>query len=355
MATVDLRNIGKLYGTTRAIEDVSLTVADGEFLVLVGPSGCGKSTLLRMVAGLEEISEGELRIGDELANDKHPRDRDIAMVFQSYALYPHMSSRDNMAFGLKVRKMDPAEIDRRVNDAARLLEIEPLLERLPKDMSGGQRQRVAMGRAIVRQPQVFLFDEPLSNLDASLRSQMRAELKLLHRRLRTTMLYVTHDQVEAMTLADRIVVLKLGVLQQVGTPAELFDAPNNRFVAGFIGSPPMNFLDATVRDGKLVGTGFDLELPRPADVDRVTVGVRPHDLRLDEQGGIAGTVDFVEPTGWEAHVRIDLGDGAGVLLRAETAELTGIEIGSAVRLSPDAAKVHFFEPGPDGQRLSVAG
>ena len=354
MATVELQSIGKLYGTTRAIEDVNLSIADGEFLVLVGPSGCGKSTLLRMVAGLEEISEGELLIGGAVANDKPPRDRDIAMVFQSYALYPHMSSRENMAFGLMVRTMAPAEIARRVDDAARLLEIEPLLERLPKDMSGGQRQRVAMGRAIVRQPQVFLFDEPLSNLDAALRSQMRAELKQLHRRLGTTMLYVTHDQVEAMTLADRIAILKLGLLQQVGTPSELFDTPANRFVAGFIGSPPMNFLEATVRDGKLVGTGFELELPHPAGHDVLAVGVRPHDLRIDPDGGIAGTVDFIEPTGWEAHVRVDLGEGAGILLRAETAELSDISVGTPIRLSPDVPRVHFFEPGPDGKRLPAA-
>ncbi|MCP4870912.1 MAG: sn-glycerol-3-phosphate ABC transporter ATP-binding protein UgpC [Proteobacteria bacterium] len=344
MAAVELDHLGKLYGgETRAITDVSLSIADGEFLVLVGPSGCGKSTLLRMVAGLEEISEGELRIGGVRANERAPKDRDIAMVFQSYALYPHMTSRDNMAFGLKVRKTPKAEIDKRVADAAKLLDIEPLLERLPKDMSGGQRQRVAMGRAIVRQPEVFLFDEPLSNLDASLRSQMRAELKKLHRDLGVTMIYVTHDQVEAMTLADRICVLELGVLQQAGSPAELFDTPANRFVAGFIGSPQMNFLTPTH-----AGT---LGIEAPGGVADFTLGVRPHDLRLGAAGGLAGTVDFIEPMGWEAHVHVRLEDGTAMLVRTETAELAGITGGSSVSVDVDRAKLHFFAPGPDGARL----
>ena len=343
MAAVELDHLGKLYGgETRAITDVSLAIADGEFLILVGPSGCGKSTLLRMVAGLEEISEGELRIGGVRANERAPKDRDIAMVFQSYALYPHMTSRENMAFGLKVRKTPREEIDRRVGAAASLLDIEPLLDRLPKDMSGGQRQRVAMGRAIVRQPEVFLFDEPLSNLDASLRSQMRAELKKLHRQLGTTMIYVTHDQVEAMTLADRICVLKLGVLQQVGTPAELFDTPANRFVAGFIGSPQMNFFDPQ--------HAATLGIQAPGEASEYALGVRPHDLRLGP-GGLPGIVDFIEPMGWEAHVHVRLEDGAAVLVRTETADLTGIAAGSPVSVDADRSRLHFFAPGPDGARL----
>jgi multiple sugar transport system ATP-binding protein len=296
-----------------------------------------------MVAGLEEITEGELRIGGVRANDKAPRDRDIAMVFQSYALYPHMTTRQNMSFGLKVRKMPPAEIERRVSDAARLLEIEPLLDRLPKDMSGGQRQRVAMGRAIVRQPQVFLFDEPLSNLDASLRSQMRAELKKLHRDLQVTMIYVTHDQVEAMTLADRICLLKLGVLQQVGTPEELFDTPKNRFVAGFIGSPRMNFLEPS--HARLLGVGA------PGGADVFTMGVRPHDVLIDPDGGLRGTVQFIEPMGWEAHVHVELADGVPMVFRAETARIKGMASGDAIRLGVVEEKLHFFEPGEAGARL----
>jgi len=351
MARVELDRVGKLYGSTRAVEDVSISVADGEFLVLVGPSGCGKSTLLRMVAGLEEISEGELRIGGSRANEKAPRDRDIAMVFQSYALYPHMTSRENMAFGLKVRKLPAAEIAERVDAAARLLEIEDLLERLPKDMSGGQRQRVAMGRAIVRQPEVFLFDEPLSNLDASLRSQMRGELKQLHGRLGTTMIYVTHDQVEAMTLADRIAILQGGVLQQVGSPESLYERPANRFVAGFIGSPAMNLLEARREGDCLIGEGFSLALSAPTEAQSVVLGMRPHDLRLDPEGGLQGRVELIEPMGWEAHVHVALGEGVRLLCRVESAALRGLELGSSIRLSPVPGTVHFFADDPEGARL----
>ncbi|MGH8874110.1 MAG: ABC transporter ATP-binding protein, partial [Acidimicrobiia bacterium] len=250
MATITFDHIGKVYpGGTRAITDVSLVVGDGEFVVLVGPSGCGKSTLLRMVAGLEEVSEGELRIGERVVNDVSPKDRDIAMVFQNYALYPHMSVFDNMAFGLKLRKMDRSEIDRRVGEAAKVLEITEFWGRKPKALSGGQRQRVAMGRAIVREPSAFLMDEPLSNLDAKLRVQMRAELGLLHSRLKTTTLYVTHDQVEAMTMGDRVAVIRKGTLQQAATPRELYDSPVNLFVAGFIGSPSMNFVYGRLSSG----------------------------------------------------------------------------------------------------------
>ena len=351
MAQVDLDGIGKLYGTTRVITDVSFTIEDGEFLVLVGPSGCGKSTLLRMVAGLEEISEGELRIGPDRANETQPKDRDIAMVFQSYALYPHMTSRENMAFGLKVRKMPQGEIDRRVDAAAELLEIGPLLDRLPKDMSGGQRQRVAMGRAIVRQPKVFLFDEPLSNLDAALRTQMRGELKGLHRRLQTTMIYVTHDQVEAMTLADRIAVLKLGVLQQVGTPDQLFGQPANRFVAGFIGSPAMNFLDVSISAGQATGPNFVLTgLPLPA-AETAVLGVRPHDLRLSDEG-LPGTAVLIEPLGWEGYLHSDVGD-VRVVARLEASELAGLSVGDEVHLMPDPESVHWFAADSEGRALDA--
>ena len=349
MAQVDLDGIGKLYGTTRVIQDVSFTIEDGEFLVLVGPSGCGKSTLLRMVAGLEEISEGELRIGPDRANETQPKDRDIAMVFQSYALYPHMTSRQNMAFGLKVRKMPQGEIDRRVDAAAELLEIGPLLDRLPKDMSGGQRQRVAMGRAIVRQPKVFLFDEPLSNLDAALRTQMRGELKGLHRRLKTTMIYVTHDQVEAMTLADRIAVLKLGVLQQVGTPAQLFGQPANRFVAGFIGSPAMNFLDVSLDEGEARGPDFTLSGLSLPQAESAVLGVRPHDLRLADSG-LPGHVVLIEPLGWEGYLHTDVG-GVRVVARLEASELSDLTVGDTVHLQPDPAAVHWFARDEEGLAL----
>ncbi len=354
MATVELDGVGKLYGGTRAVTDVNLSVAAGEFLVLVGPSGCGKSTLLRMVAGLEEISEGELRIGGARANEKAPRDRDVAMVFQSYALYPHMTVRDNMSFGLRVRKEDPAEIGRRVAEAARMLELEPLLERLPKAMSGGQRQRVAMGRAIVRKPAVFLFDEPLSNLDASLRTQMRGELKALHAQLGSTMLYVTHDQVEAMTLADRIAVMRLGVLQQAGTPSELFERPANRFVAGFIGSPSMNFLDGAVEGSSFVVGGTPLALASrggASDGDACVLGVRPHELRLGAAGsaGLPGRVGLVEPTGWESMVHVDT-DAGRLVARVETRELAGLGLGDGVTVQTTAA-VHLFRPGETGDAL----
>jgi len=358
MATVELRGVGKLYGTTRAVTGVDLSVGDGEFLVLVGPSGCGKSTLLRMVAGLEEISEGELRIGGSRANEKAPRDRDVAMVFQSYALYPHMTVRDNMAFGLKVRKVESAEIERRVAEAARMLELGPLLDRLPKAMSGGQRQRVAMGRAIVRQPAVFLFDEPLSNLDAALRTQMRGELKSLHAQLGSTMLYVTHDQVEAMTLADRIAVMRLGVLQQAGSPRELFERPANRFVAGFIGSPAMNFLD-----GRLDASGFVLGDVRFAlgDVSGAergidcVLGVRPHELRVlrGDEPGLPGRVGLVEPTGWESMVHVDT-DCGRLVARVETRDLGDVAEGASVILAPTRG-VHLFAPGDTGVALHHPG
>jgi ABC-type sugar transport system ATPase subunit len=306
MATLKLNALKKAYGDTQVLHRVDLDVQDGEFLVLVGPSGCGKSTLLRCIAGLEEISDGDLFIAERRVNDVAPRDRDVAMVFQSYALYPHMTVRQNMEFGLKVRKTPKAEIAERVNAAAEMLGLTPLLDRLPKAMSGGQRQRVAMGRAIVRRPSVFLFDEPLSNLDASLRNQMRVELKRLHRALDATIVYVTHDQVEALTLADRILVLKDGIVQQHGTPQELFDTPANRFVAGFIGSPAMNFLD---RDGSVLG-------------------IRPNDVVFG--GAYSARVDVVEHLGWECHAHLTLESGENVTARWETAEIGRLEPGQDI-------------------------
>ena len=262
MATVTFDNVNKSYGDVHVVKDMNLSINDGEFMVLVGPSGCGKTTSLRMIAGLEEITSGELKIGDRVVNDVPPKDRDIAMVFQSYALYPHMTVRDNMAFGLKLRKLPKADIEKRVNEAAGILSLEKLLDRKPKELSGGQRQRVALGRAIVREPAVFLMDEPLSNLDAKLRVQTRAEIARLHQRMGTTFVYVTHDQVEAMTMGTRIAVMSDGVLQQVGSPQTLYDTPANRFVAGFIGSPAMNFLEVTASDGKLTGPeGWTLPVP----------------------------------------------------------------------------------------------
>jgi multiple sugar transport system ATP-binding protein len=320
MATVNLKNICKIYdGNVKAVDNVNIDIEDREFVVLVGPSGCGKSTTLRMVAGLEDITSGELLIDDKLVNDVPPKDRDIAMVFQNYALYPHMTVYDNMAFGLKIRKFDKAEIDQRVREAAKILDIEELLDRKPKALSGGQRQRVAVGRAIVRQPKVFLFDEPLSNLDAKLRVQMRAEISALHHRLQATMIYVTHDQVEALTMADKIVVMKFGVIQQIGKPLELYNLPVNKFVAGFIGSPPMNFLETKVEaegDNIYVNEGtFKLQvLPEQAKLLKsyvgktVTFGIRPEDVQYSEKAidgkTLVGSVSVVEPLGSETHVYV---------------------------------------------------
>jgi len=302
MAQVLMKDLNKKYDEVHAVKDVNLHVRDKEFVVLVGPSGCGKSTTLRMVAGLEEITAGEIAIGDRVVNDLPPKDRDIAMVFQNYALYPHMTVYDNMAFGLKMRKFPKVEIQKRVRDAAEILGIQDLLKRKPRQLSGGQRQRVAVGRAIVRHPQVFLFDEPLSNLDAKLRVQMRVELKRLHDRLETTAIYVTHDQVEAMTLGDRVVVMKDGWIQQVGEPMELYTRPANRFVAGFIGSPAMNFVDVTIQgDSNLTaqGTGVRLGIPPslagrlgPYKGQRVTLGVRPEDVH------VATAADPAPPAHW---------------------------------------------------------
>src|SRR5690349_15806517 len=314
MATVTFENVDKMYGDFHAVKDLNLEIGDGEFMVLVGPSGCGKTTSLRMIAGLEEITSGTLRIGDRVVNDVPPKDRDIAMVFQSYALYPHMTVRDNLAFGLKLRKVPKPEIERRVKEAAETIQLQNLLDRKPKELSGGQRQRVALGRAIVREPAVFLMDEPLSNLDAKLRVQTRAEIARLHQRLQTTIVYVTHDQVEAMTMGQRIAVMSEGLLQQVGSPQILYDSPINRFVAGFIGSPSMNFVEATVDgtgDGATLKGPGDFSIPVPAryrqSMDtsgrKVTVGFRPEHLELAEitepSGSFNGRADVVEYLGNE--------------------------------------------------------
>ncbi|MEO6017408.1 MAG: sn-glycerol-3-phosphate ABC transporter ATP-binding protein UgpC, partial [Polaromonas sp.] len=315
MAAVSFRNIEKSFGKIKIIHGITFDISDGEFVVLVGPSGCGKSTLLRMLAGLEEISGGEIAIDGKVINDLDSKDRDIAMVFQSYALYPHMTVRDNMAFSLKLRKADAQLTDKRVGDAARILNLDPLLDRFPRELSGGQRQRVAMGRAIVRDPKVFLFDEPLSNLDAKLRVAMRAEIKDLHHRLKTTTVYVTHDQIEAMTMADRIVVMHDGIIEQIGTPLELFDRPGNLFVAEFIGSPSMNVIRGTLRvaDGR---TWVDAQghawpvnaLTEAKDGRAVAYGVRPTDITVSTTGtGIPAKVIVVEPTGAETELLLEVG------------------------------------------------
>ncbi len=356
MATVSFRKIEKSFGKTKIIHGISFDITDGEFVVLVGPSGCGKSTLLRMLAGLEEISGGEIAIDDKVVNELDSKDRDIAMVFQSYALYPHMTVRDNMAFSLKLRKADQALTDKRVGDAARILNLDPLLDRFPRELSGGQRQRVAMGRAIVRDPKVFLFDEPLSNLDAKLRVSMRAEIKALHQRLKTTTVYVTHDQIEAMTLADRIVVMHDGIIEQIGTPLELFDAPGNLFVAQFIGSPSMNVLQGTLkRTGGQAWVEAHGErwptAPTAAGQDgqRVSYGVRPGDIAIAATNqGIAAKVIVIEPTGAETELLLDVG---GVKLIVVIHGRTQARPDDVIWLDIDAAKTHLFDD-KSGQRLT---
>ncbi len=360
MAQVILEGVGKTYpGGVVAATDVDLTIADGEFVVLVGPSGCGKSTILRMIAGLEEITTGTIRIGDRVVNDVEPRDRDIAMVFQNYALYPHMSVRENMAFGLKLRKVPREEIDRRVDEAARILGIGELLDRKPRALSGGQRQRVALGRAIVRDPAVFLFDEPLSNLDAKMRVQMRTEISRLHHRLRATMIYVTHDQVEAMTMGERIVVVDGGRIQQVDTPLALYARPVNRFVAGFIGSPAMNFLDGRLvaDDGVALVTAAGTRLPLPgfspdpAWLDRpVTLGIRPEHVALaDGDGAFALPVQVREPLGNETLLYFEV-DGTQLVVRVPGAATVAVDQEAPLRILPQ--HLHLFDPG-SGRSLTV--
>ena len=338
MAAIDLVDVRKTYPGARAdaVQGINLGIADGEMVVLVGPSGCGKSTLLRMVAGLETITGGTVSIGGKVVNRAEPADRDIAMVFQNYALYPHMSVRQNLEYGLRNRGTPKPEIDRRVAEAARILEIAPFLERKPRQLSGGQRQRVAMGRAIVRQPKAFLFDEPLSNLDAKLRGQMRVEIRTLQRTLRTTSIYVTHDQLEAMTLADRLVVMNAGRIEQVGRPTELYERPASLFVAQFIGSPPMNLFEL----GQLQAAGGPGELPTGTEL----VGVRPDSVLLTDPGRpsvrLEGTVALIEPVGGESHVHLRL--ESGQLIVAEVHGRVGVEEGAATGIWLDQAAMHPF-------------
>ncbi|MCA1296832.1 sn-glycerol-3-phosphate import ATP-binding protein UgpC [Stappia indica] len=346
MAQIAFSNLRKSYGKTEVIHGVDTHIEDGELIVIVGPSGCGKSTLLRMVAGLETVTSGEIRIDDRVVNKLEPRERDIAMVFQNYALYPHMSVFDNMAYGLKIAKVPQAEIRERVAVAAKMLELEPFLERKPRQLSGGQRQRVAMGRAIVRKPAVFLFDEPLSNLDAKLRVQMRVEIKTLQRRLGVTSLYVTHDQVEAMTLADRIIVMNGGVAEQIGTPLAVYEKPATTFVGGFIGSPPMNFLSVE----RLQGSGLAASFGEAAPALAKTVGVRPEHLSFCGEGQAAwsGELVIVEALGAEtlAHVRLD--DGEVIIVRLDGGRTAPVGE-SRVHVTCEADKLHFF--GADEKRI----
>lgn len=364
MAGVTLENVTKRFGDVVAVENANLEVKDKEFLVLVGPSGCGKSTTLRMIAGLEEVTEGTIKIGDTVVNEIPPKDRDIAMVFQNYALYPHMNVYDNMAFGLKLRKIAREEIDQRVKEAARILGIENLLDRKPKQLSGGQRQRVALGRAIVRKPKVFLMDEPLSNLDAKLRVQMRTELSKLHDRLQTTVIYVTHDQTEAMTMGDRIVVLKDGIIQQVDDPLSLYDHPNNIFVAGFIGSPAMNFLESILKEeGNTIyldcGT-FKIKVPEeqirlhPEVKERinqkVVMGIRPEDLNdvaleveteVTEDNTFKAKVEVVEPMGSESYLYLATGEH-NLIARVDAESKA--KVGDVLKLVVHLPKLHIFNP-----------
>ena len=344
MASIDIQNVKKAYGPVKVLHDVDLRIKDGEFVVLVGPSGCGKSTLLRMIAGLEDVTGGEIRIAGNRVNELHPKDRDIAMVFQSYALYPHMNVAGNMSYSLKLRKTAKEKIASAVGAAASKLGLDPLLERRPKALSGGQRQRVAMGRAIVRQPKAFLFDEPLSNLDARLREQMRAEIKKLHGDLKATSIYVTHDQIEAMTLADRIVAMHGGVVQQVGSPLELYDRPANLFVAGFIGSPGMNFLDATYDDGSVrLKDGTVVRLAAPlslANGVKVTLGIRPEHVVIADQSGMGANVELVEPTGFGIILHLSL---HGLPFKIFTLDREALTAGPTINVSFPAQYLHVFD------------
>ena len=356
MASVEIRDVRKAFGAVEVIYGIDIEIPDRGFVVLVGPSGCGKSTLLRMIAGLEQITSGEIAIGGRVVNDVPPKERDIAMVFQNYALYPHMKVYDNMAFSLKLAKMDAATIDGRVKLAADTLNLTEFLDRYPRQLSGGQRQRVAMGRCIVRDPEVFLFDEPLSNLDAKLRVQMRTEIKALHQRLEATSVYVTHDQIEAMTMADEIVVMQAGKVEQAGPPLELYDRPSNLFVAGFIGSPAMNFLEGTVTrvnghagvrtdDGTTLSLGSD---PRASDGQRVVFGTRPEHLELVGEGeGLVADVVVVEPTGSET---LMVGEMAGIQIQAAFRERHRFAPGQRIHLRPDPNHVHVFDA-HSGRRL----
>ncbi len=347
MASVSIEKVEKAYGSNKVVHGIDVAISDGEFCVLVGPSGCGKSTLLRMIAGLEEISAGTVKIGDRVVNNVEPKDRDVAMVFQNYALYPHMKVRENMAFSLMLAKTEKSEIDRRVNEAASILGLNDYLDRFPRQLSGGQRQRVAMGRAIVRKPQVFLFDEPLSNLDAKLRVQMRTEIKALHQRLKTTSVYVTHDQIEAMTMADKIVVMHAGVVEQIGTPLQLYDSPANTFVAGFIGSPAMNLIDATVRNNSVVfADGQVLALPagcKASEGMATKFGVRPEHMALNpssDTNTLKAKVEVIEPTGADTQLLCRLGKQAiTVVIRDRTA----LQPGADISLGVDLERANLFD------------
>jgi multiple sugar transport system ATP-binding protein len=348
MAKVQLENVRKVYDNGQvAVQGATFEVADGELMVLVGPSGCGKSTLLRMIAGLEDITVGTLRIGDKVVNDVAPKDRDIAMVFQSYALYPHMTVRENLAFGLKLRGHPQAVIDERVRNAAQMLGLSDMLDKLPKAMSGGQRQRVALGRAMVRESAVFLLDEPLSNLDAKLRHSVRTEIAQLHRKLGTTMVYVTHDQVEAMTLGQRIVVLNAGVIQQIDTPMALYEQPANLFVAGFLGSPAMNVLRGTLQDGGLRmddGRQVPLSAPDALQGREVLVGIRPEHLQPAAAGdkvAFEGKVEGIEPVGNEIFVNLTLGEQL-LVMRVPPQSLP--PVGGSLKVALHGAHLHFFDP-----------
>jgi multiple sugar transport system ATP-binding protein len=346
MAEVELVGLNKKYGGLEVIPTLDLRITDGEFVVLIGPSGCGKSTLLRMIAGLEEITGGELKIGGKSMNDVPPAMRDIAMVFQNYALYPHKTVAANMGFALRIRGIPAEEISKRVRAAAEILGLVPFLDRYPRALSGGQRQRVAMGRAIVRDPSVFLFDEPLSNLDAKLRVKMRTEIRELHERLATTTVYVTHDQIEAMTMADKIVLLQAGKIEQIGTPLELYDNPKNMFVAGFIGSPSINFLTARSHEtdaAKLIVAGGEIDLPegcRGAELGEVTIGIRPEHLRLSTNG-IPASVSVIEPTGAESHIVFDTDAGKVTVVLSGR---TDLRRGMQVHLNCLPESIHLFDP-----------
>ncbi|MBR0752348.1 sn-glycerol-3-phosphate ABC transporter ATP-binding protein UgpC [Bradyrhizobium jicamae] len=346
MAGVKVRNVIKRYGTIQVMHGVSVDIDDGEFVVLVGPSGCGKSTLLRMIAGLEVVSAGEISIGGRVVNDLLPKDRDIAMVFQSYALYPHRTVAENMGFSLKVRKIPKADIDAKVRKAAEILDLSPLLDRYPKQLSGGQRQRVAMGRAIVRDPQVFLFDEPLSNLDAKLRVAMRVEIKELHQRLKTTVVYVTHDQIEAMTMADKIVVMRDGRVEQIGAPLDLYDNPKNVFVAGFIGSPAMNFIKGRISKSNggqtFMSDGGSILPMRPLNMEDgqpAIYGIRPEHISIGE-GGLPVRVSVLEPTGAETQIFAKADED---LIDAVIKERLSLKPGDEVPFLIDPANAHIFD------------
>ena len=345
MGNIAISNVTKKFDSTEVIHGINLKINDGEFVVLVGPSGCGKTTLLRMIAGLESITDGNISIDDKIINNIKPKERDCAMVFQNYALYPHMKVAANMGFSLKIKKASKEEINKKVKDVAKILEIEDYLERYPRQLSGGQRQRVAMGRAIVRNPKVFLFDEPLSNLDAKLRVQMRTQIKLLHARLKTTLVYVTHDQVEAMTMADKIVVMNEGLVEQTGAPLELYDKPVNIFVAGFIGSPSMNILNASINSNSInLGSAGSIPITRKTTSENnldITLGIRPSHMDISKNGeGLKFQIDVIEPTGADSLVYGRINDTECCV---QTSERLNLKSGEIIHILPNEDNLHFFD------------